>query len=102
VLQHELSILHRQVRQPRLKPHDRLLLAAVSLDRMLIVGRRQLEYVLHIYIPHYNRRRPHRALGLHPPDTTTAPPPITTPHPHQIKRHELLGDLIHEYELAAA
>jgi putative transposase len=27
---------------------------------------------------------------------------VTAPHPHQIKRHDLLGDLIHEYELAAA
>jgi putative transposase len=27
VLRHELSILRRQVRQPRFKPHDRLLLA---------------------------------------------------------------------------
>jgi putative transposase len=71
------------------------------LDRMLIVGRRQLEYVLSIYIRHYNRRRPHRALDLHPPDSTTTPPPLTTPHPHQIKRHDRLGGLIHEYELAA-
>jgi putative transposase len=30
VLRHELSILHRQGRQPRFKPHDRLLLAALS------------------------------------------------------------------------
>jgi putative transposase len=30
VLRHELSILRRQVRQPRFKPHDPLLLAAFS------------------------------------------------------------------------
>jgi putative transposase len=30
VLRHELSILRRQVRQPRFEPHDRLLLAALS------------------------------------------------------------------------
>jgi hypothetical protein len=33
VLRHELSILRRQVNQPRFEPHDRLLLAALS--RML-------------------------------------------------------------------
>lgn len=30
VLRHELSILRRQVRQPRFEPHDRLLLTALS------------------------------------------------------------------------
>jgi hypothetical protein len=30
VLRHELSILRRQVRQPRFEPQDRLLLAALS------------------------------------------------------------------------
>jgi hypothetical protein len=30
VLRHELSILRRQIRQPRFEPHDRLLLSALS------------------------------------------------------------------------
>lgn len=30
VLRHELSILRRQIKQPRFEPHDRLLLAALS------------------------------------------------------------------------
>lgn len=74
------------------------------LDRMLILGRRQLAHVLRIYIRHYNRSRPHRAHDLRPPDSAVAPllRPVTTPHPQQVKRHDLLGGLIHEYELAAA
>ena len=34
------------------------------LDRLLIIGRRQLEHVLRVYVRHYNRRQPHRALDL--------------------------------------
>src|SRR5439155_19897697 len=32
------------------------------LDRLLIVGRRQLEHILRVYIRHFNQQRPHRAL----------------------------------------
>jgi Integrase core domain len=38
------------------------------LDRILILGRRHLEHVLHVYRRHYNEHRPHRALDLLPPD----------------------------------
>jgi transposase InsO family protein len=37
------------------------------LDRMLIVGCRQLWSVLAEYADHYNGHRPHRALGQAPP-----------------------------------
>jgi putative transposase len=36
-------------------------------DRMLIFGERHLRAVLAEYARHYNRRRPHRALHLQPP-----------------------------------
>jgi hypothetical protein len=38
---------------------------AECLDWLLIVGRGHLEQVLRIYLDHYNRHRPHRALGWH-------------------------------------
>jgi transposase InsO family protein len=38
------------------------------LDWLLIVGRSHLEQVLRIYVQHYNRHRPHRALELAAPD----------------------------------
>ena len=43
---------------------------AECLDWLLIVGRGHLEQVLRVYVEHYNRHRPHRALGLEPPDPT--------------------------------
>ena len=36
-------------------------------DRMLIFGERHLRLVLAQYVGHYNGRRPHRSLQLHPP-----------------------------------
>jgi transposase InsO family protein len=74
------------------------------LDRLLIVGRRQLEHVLCIYVRHYNRGRPHRALDLRPPDSSPRSPirAGSTLHALQVTRRDLLGGLIHEYELAAA
>jgi transposase InsO family protein len=49
---------------------------------------------------HYNRHRPHRALDLLPPDGCDADNPPLTAEP-QIRRRDLLGGLIHEYERAA-
>jgi putative transposase len=69
------------------------------LDRILIVNRRQLEHVLHVYTAHYNGHRPHRSLSLQPPDER-APAPIGAPAP-RIRKHELLGGLVNEYEAAA-
>jgi hypothetical protein len=73
------------------------------LDRLLIFGRRQLEHVLRVYIRHFNRQRPHRALDLRPPDhrSRTDPPPIARIHPQQVRRRDLLAGLLHEYEAAA-
>jgi putative transposase len=73
------------------------------LDRLLIFGRRQLEHVLRVYIGHFNQQRPHRALDLRPPDRSsgTDPPPTATPCTPQVRRRDLLGGLLPEYEAAA-
>jgi putative transposase len=73
------------------------------LDQLLIFGRHQLEHVLRVYIRHFNQQRPHRALDLRPPDSCSGanPFPTATTHPLQIKRRDLLGGLLHEYEAAA-
>jgi len=73
------------------------------LDRLLIIGRRQLEHVLPVYIRHVNQQRPHRALDLRPPDHTsgTDPPPTATLYTAHVRRRDRLGGLFHEYEAAA-
>jgi putative transposase len=74
------------------------------LDRLLIVGRRQLEHVLLVYARHYNRSRPHRALHLRAPDARIPSSDRAEPNLHelQVSRRNLLGGLIHEYDIAAA
>ncbi len=66
-------------------------------DRILILGRRHLEHVLRVYRRHYNEHRPHRALRLLPPNGRDPTLPNTTA---RLRRRDLLGGLIHEYEAA--
>jgi putative transposase len=71
-------------------------------DRMLIAGPRHLRAVLDEYVAHYNQHRPHRSRNLRPPDTddiVTAS--VTGLAAARIRRHEVLGGMIHEYEQAA-
>jgi len=67
------------------------------LDRILILGRRHLEHVLGVYRRHYNEHRPHRALDLVPPNGRD---PTRLNAADCLRRHDLLGGLIHEYEAA--
>ena len=68
------------------------------LDRLLIVGRRQLEHVLRVYVRYYNGHRPHRALDLRPPLARERPAHVTG----EVVRRDRLGGLIHEYVRSAA
>ena len=70
---------------------------ADCLDRNLILGRQHLEHVLRVYRRHYNEHRPHRALQLLPPCGRDPTP--GTEHAG-LRRRDLLGGLIHEYEAA--
>jgi putative transposase len=69
---------------------------------MLIAGSRHLRVVLDEYVAHYNRHRPHPARYLRPPDggqgITAAVTDLATA---RMRRHEILGGLIHEYERTA-
>ena len=66
------------------------------LDHLLVVSRRHLKRALAEYVAHYNQARPHRSLNLTPPRQR----PTTQPE-GVVRRRDLLGELIHEYDLAA-
>jgi putative transposase len=71
------------------------------LEYVLIAGRRQLVRVLHLYVEHYHRHRPHRSLGLSAPERSERhrePEPLVA---GQLRRRDVLGGLIHEYDHAA-
>jgi putative transposase len=72
---------------------------AECLDWLLILNRRHLERVLRVFVDHYNRQRPHRALDLHPPDGEIE---RAQSESGEIHRHDRLGGLIHEYYRTAA
>jgi transposase InsO family protein len=101
-----IKIIRTAVRAPNANAHMERWVGSVRrecLDRLLIVGRRQLEHVLRVYVRHYNRQRPHRALDLQPPDPNArGSAAAATAEDLRVSRRELLGGLIHEYELAAA
>jgi putative transposase len=72
------------------------------LDWLLIVGRGHLEQVLRVYAAHYNTHRPHRALGLEPPDPPSDVRVVRDGQPSRVHRCGLLGGLLHEHHRRAA
>jgi putative transposase len=104
-----IRVIKAPVRAPRARAHAERWVGTLRrecLDRLLILGRRQLESVAHVYAAHYNAHRPHRSLGQRPP--LAKPPPIGEPaltnEPiplDRVRRRDQLGGLLHEYELAA-
>ena len=74
---------------------------AECLDWLLIVGRGHLDRVLRVYVAHYNRHRPHRALELQAPDPSADITALTEAWPGRVHRRDLLGGLLHEYRRPA-
>jgi len=95
-----IRVIQTPVRAPQANAYSERFVRTVRtecLDWLLIVGRRHLKQVLHIYIQHYNRERPHRGLALQPPQ---APQLIAAGG--NVQRRDRLGGLLHEYYRAAA
>jgi putative transposase len=101
-----IAVIQTPCRSPQANAHaERFVRTARTecLDWLLIVGLRQLDRVLRVYVDHYNTERPHRALGRCPPVATEPPtprPPLTAVQ--QLERRDRLGGLLHAYHLAAA
>jgi putative transposase len=70
------------------------------LDLTLLLGRRHLDRILRRYAEHYNAQRPHRGLDLRTPAGTSERP--ISPEVPGVRRIDILGGLIHEYEPVAA
>jgi putative transposase len=97
-----IRVLRTPVRAPQANTYAERWVGTVRrelLDRMLIVGCRQLRSVLAEYADHYNCHRPHRALGQVPPLGSAEPPVI--PPAGRVARRDRVGGLIHEYAQVA-
>jgi putative transposase len=95
-------VLRTPVRAPRANAYAERWVGTVRrevLDRMLIVGRRQLVSVLAEYTDHYNVHRPHRALSQAPP-LGSVESAVAVPAGRVVRR-DRLGGLIHEYAQVA-
>jgi hypothetical protein len=98
-----MRVIRRPIQAPNANAYAERVIAtmrAECLDWTLIWGRRHLDRTLRISADHYNRGRPHRALGLASPLAAAGEPiPVD---PRDVRRRDLLGGLIHEYHGAAA
>jgi putative transposase len=97
------TVIRTPIRAPRANAFAERWVRSVRtecLDWILVGGRRHLERVLRAYTDHYNLERPHRGLDLATPEgSEIAPHRRTLSLP--LRRRDLFGGLIHEYERAA-
>jgi putative transposase len=98
-----IRVINAPVRAPKARAHAERWVGSVRrecLDRLLILGRRHLHHALVAYVRHFNEHRPHRALGQRPP-LRDEQPLADVIDLDRLRRRDLLGGLIHEYQLAA-
>jgi len=97
-----IRVIKTPVRSPRANAYAERWVRTVRnecLDWLLVLGHRHLERVLREYVDHYNRQRPHRGINLGVPtggEISAAPPSL------HVRRHDVIGGLVHEYYLLAA
>ena len=97
-----IEIVRTPVRAPKANAVAERFVGTVRrecLDWLLILNRRHLAHVLRVYVAHYNPHRPHCSLDLVPPAAISRARAITSSR--DLKRHDRLGGLIHEYSYAA-
>src|SRR5262245_50371053 len=97
-----IRVIKTPVRAPKANTFAERFVGTVRrecLDWLLIVNRRHLEHVLRVFVDHYNTHRPHRSLDLAPPEAINRDQPVGSLR--DVRRHDRLGGLIHEYGYAA-
>jgi putative transposase len=70
---------------------------AECLDQLLVVNEAHLRHILVGYVAHYNRARPHQGLGQQTPI-----PFARSAGCGLVRRRDVLGGIIHEYDREAA
>jgi len=100
-----IRIIKTPVRAPRANAYAERFVGTVRrecLDRLLVLGRRHLDVIIADYIEHYNGHRPHRSLDQQAPTDLTGPPtPGLELDMARLRRHDVLGGIIHQYRLVA-
>ena len=97
-----LTVVKTPVRAPRANAFAERWVGTARrecLDHILVIGRRRLQRVLGAYTEHFNQARPHRGLDLQPPDPGRVVEAIAGT---KVRRRDVLGGLIHEYERRTA
>ena len=98
----DVQIIKTPVRAPRAYAIAERVVGTIRrelLDHLLILNRRHAVTVLREFERHYNDHRPHRTLGQAAP---LRPLPRRTPTViDNVRRHDRLGGLIHEYQHVA-
>jgi putative transposase len=101
-----IEVVLTPYRTPQANGHIERLIGGLwreVLDRLLVLHRRHLSYVLREYAAHHNSHQPHRGLGLRCPHDVGEPIPGPRPARREAaQRREILGGLIHEYHARAA
>ena len=98
-----IRVIKAPVRAPQARAYAERWVGSVRrecLDRLLILGRRDLQHVLGAHVRHLNEHRPHRALGQRPP-LSDEQELAEVNDIDRLRRRDVLGGLIHEYQLAA-
>jgi len=96
------EVIRTPIRAPKANAYAERWVSTVRaecLDWVMVLGSRHLERVLRTYARHYNQHRPHRGLALDVPEPQE---PSTPTRARDVRRRDVLGGLIHEYQGVAA
>jgi putative transposase len=102
-----LKVLKTPVRSPMANAYCERVIGTIRrecLDYMIPLNDRHLKRIVREYITHYNRGRPHSALGPGFPEPIQATVPASDhrhqlPPGHRVAKRPVLGGLHHEYRL---